>query len=378
MNATARRHWTRVRRRAVAGGSAACYVCLVLLLSFLRQPADDLSSQEPDAVWNGCAVEMAGAAGDVLGLAFSPDGTMLAAGSRDGTVRLWNPVTGENTASLRGHTAPVSALAFSPDGTALTTGSWDEASLLWDTATGRITRTLGGPAFTRLAPYREDDPHTHVFTAMAVSADGGMLATGTGEGTIRLLDPATGSDEASLFPNLPHSRLVLSAPNSHNGLAFSPDGTLLAAGSRDGTVRLWDLASNEAIAAIVQAHVNADPVVAFSPDGTMLAIGWNGGGRILLWSPTTQKVMSTLRGHVELLLAMVFDPGGATLATASENGTVRLWNPTTGENTSFSLGDRVHLQAAAFSRDGTMLATGAADGKVRVWNRERCQASSKK
>ena len=151
-------------------------------------------------------------------MAFSPDGTRLASGSEDETVRLWDVASGEPTTTLEGHTDWVLSVAFSPDGTRLASGSWDGTILLWDVASGEPTTTLEG--------------HTGSVLSVAFSPDGTRLASGSLDGTVRLWDVASGEPTTTLEG---HTGSVLS-------VAFSPDGTRLASGSWDGTILLWDVA----------------------------------------------------------------------------------------------------------------------------------------
>jgi uncharacterized protein YukE len=155
----------------------------------------------------------------VKSVIFSPDGRLLASGSYDQTVRIWDTATGALQQILEGHSHAVLSVAFSPDGQLLASGSYDQTVRLWDTATGALQQTLEG--------------HSHAVLSVAFSPDGRLLASGSYDQTVRIWDTATGALQQTLKG---HSHAVLS-------VTFSPDGRLLASSSYDRTVRLWDTAT---------------------------------------------------------------------------------------------------------------------------------------
>jgi WD40 repeat protein len=185
----------------------------------------------------------------VKGLAFSPDGRILAASSYlDHEIVLWDLAAGRERARLRGHDSPVIRLAYAPDGRSLASGGQsDEAIILWDLATGQPLRRLGVPPGPVIS--------------LAYSPDGRWLASTGDRGRHgRLWDlEGRGGD-----------RTIVSLSCARNPLAFSPDGRLLATAGADGAVRLWDLVTGSKLCH-VGGPVDRLTGVAFSPDGRMVA-----------------------------------------------------------------------------------------------------------
>ncbi len=214
---------------------------------------------------------LSGHTASVFGVAFSPDGSLLATASADRTARLWDPSTGQHRSTLEGHTSWVRGVAFSPDGSLLATASDDRTARLWDPSTGQHRSTLEG--------------HTDWVFGVAFSPDGSLLATASADGTARLWDPSTGQHRSTLEGHTDWVR----------GVAFSPDGSLLATASADRTARLWDPSTGQHRSTL-EGHTDWVRGVAFSPDGSLLATA-SADRTARLWDPSTGQRRSTLEGH---------------------------------------------------------------------------------
>ena len=279
----------------------------------------------------------------VAAVSFSPDGSLLASGSSDGTILLWDMRSRERVATL-GHTDGVAAVSFSPDGSLLASGSSDGTILLWDMRSRERVATLG---------------HTDGVAAVSFSPDGSLLASGSSDGTILLWDMRSRERVATLG--------VAILERHTDGVAavsFSPDGSLLASGLGDRTVLLWDVATREQVATL--GHRLWVAAVSFSPDGTLLASGlWH--RTVLLWDVATREQVATLEGHTNVVYSVSFSPDGALLATGGWDGMVILWDVLTREKI-IAFGHTDAIRSVSFSPDGTTLAAGGEDGTILLWN----------
>jgi len=254
--------------------------------------------------------QLEGHTGWIRSVTFSPNGTTLATGSLDKTVRLWDVATGKLIKTLSGHTAFISSLAFAPDGTSLASSSSDGSVRLWDTATGQQRSS-----FTFTSQVNPSNNQPIWVTGLAFSPDGKILAAGQADGTVAILDATTGTQQRSLIG---HSDIVVS-----RAVQFSPNGKTLATGSFDGTVRLWDATSGTQIA-VLRGHGLRVLSLSFSADGRHLVSTSDQGGQLLVWDVQQASVSNSLQIGQGLIASILFSQDGSVLGTVGYNGTARL------------------------------------------------------
>ena len=314
-------------------------------------------------------------------LAFAPDGRSLASAGEDQTIRIWDSADGRPIAVLEGHADSVDAIAFTPDSKWLASQGLDATVRIWNLASGRVNRVHQGVPRKR----------THTYSSsLAFSPEGRLLAAARSDSSVSLWDEETG-----------HEVLTLSGHGAAvNAVAFLGDRRIVTT-SDDRTIKLWDVATGEVLLTL-RGHSGAVLGLACRPDGTQLATTGIDGARI--WDtvgpsaiprPGAGVTVATatapvaamkpsaiprresrlvLSGHSAQVNRIAYAPDGRTLATASDDRSVRLWEIESLQSRQLR-GHTAPVVALAIGPDGRTIASGSGDwrnpkqpGELKLWD----------
>jgi WD40 repeat protein/tRNA A-37 threonylcarbamoyl transferase component Bud32 len=293
-------------------------------------------------------------------IAVKPDGSLIASGSADKTVRVWNAKSHHELAVLHGHEKPVKCVAFSPDGSRIVSGSNDMTARIWDADMAGAVAMLREPSVERAGVETQSASDVN---AIAFSPDGSRIAAALEDGRIQIWDPEKHEELAVLRG---HTASV-------NSIAFSRDGKRIVSASSDRTVRAWD-ATSYAVAAVMRDHQGQVLSVAFSPDGARIASAAE-DKTIMIHDAASGALVNTLRGHAKSVTCVAFSPDGARIASGSSDHSARVWDAKSGESVGAPLEHTHAVTCVAFSPDGERIAT-CSDEILRVWKVGRDEAPS--
>jgi WD40 repeat protein len=359
--------------------------------------SDCEAARSPD--FNPKAVHaLRGHAGEMRGVAFSPDGLQLASAGADATVLCWRTADGELLHTFRGHDRAVNRVAFSPEGVLLASAGEDRTVRLWNLAAGREVRKLEG--------------HSQAVRAVAFRPDGRQLASTGNDSTLRLWDTGTGREISCLMGHwceditgvayMPDGARVLDcsghpfdasvkawntdeATPTWRGfagqegdivsVALDPQATTLATGSTDGGIFVWNVGDRQPRHRLLNQG-GLVTAVAFSPDGRLLASATSRTGRLKLWDVLSGRLLRTFPAWTDDVRAVVFSPDGRVLAAAGKgmgpprkdwDCPIKLWEVETGKEVRTFLGHKASVNGLAFNKDGSWLVSAGSDGTVRQW-----------
>jgi len=274
-------------------------------------------------------------------VSWSPDGTRVASGCEDGTVRLWDTKTWQCCVILTNRLAKCTSVGFSPDGLTLACSAEGGKVYLWDLNTTSVVTTISAP-LPRVS-FCPTQPLIAIGT-------GGMNWGGNG-GATSLCD---------LRGNLVHR-----FPQAGNRCAFSPDGTLLATANAGGKIKVWTVATLEELDE-------------FNISGYALSLAFSTNGQVLYFGTGEGEIGSRgVREHEGNVLrqpdhnwvtGLALSPDGSTLAATLTSHNIELWNTLERRRTRTLFGHGGEVWAVAFSPEGSAFVSGSRDTELMVWN----------
>jgi WD40 repeat protein/transcriptional regulator with XRE-family HTH domain len=283
----------------------------------------------------------------VYTLAFNPNGTLLAAGGRDGMLYVWDTITGTTRHQLAGHAGQIYTVVFHPDGTLLASGDTVGSVWLWELPTDTTERGQVRRSALRSAGA--------VVYHLTFSPNGTMLVGGDSDGTLRLWETQTRQERHEV--------------RAHRGAVwppvFRPDSRQIATTGKDGTVRLWDPGTGQQLHEL-HGHGRRITRVDFNTSGDLLAVSGN-DGVVRVWDTRTARLVKVLHGRADQLISAVFCPTKPLLATTSNDGGVHMWHLSTWQADLELDVETDHVWANAFDPEGNVLATANDDDTVRLW-----------
>ena len=335
-----------------------------------RQDAEAKSRREKELAYKlqnqkwRCVHTLPGHSSFVNSLAISPDGKILASGSWDKTIKVWELETGELIGTLTGHSDRVNSVAINWDGTMLASGSSDETIKFWNLHSGELLCTFPG--------------HSMEVNSVAISPNGQIIAScGGSDNTIKLWNLRTGQLLRTLRG---HSDNV-------NAVVFSPDGQLLASGSSDATSKVWDVESGRLLRTLSGLNVGVNSV-AIGPDGQILAsvsndytiklrnlhtgsllriLNSNSGRGKGVPNLEMNEALHILQNYVSRGDSVAISQDGLTLASGCDDNTVKIWNLQTGELLSTLKGHLGTVYSVAIAPLGNAIVSGSADETIKIW-----------
>ncbi|KST64929.1 serine/threonine-protein kinase [Mastigocoleus testarum] len=309
---------------------------------------------------------ISGGLNSILSVAIGPDSRIVASNSNQ-TIKLWDTQTGREITTLKGHKSRVNAIVINPVrvstpqgfGKIIASSSEDKTIKIWNLETGSKIRTITG--------------HSDSVHALAISPDGKILASGSNDKTVRLWNLETGKEIRTITG---HSSWVRSVAISQFSIGSENDNdiNILASGSTDKTIKVWNLSTGKLIHTL-KGHTQSVTSLAMSPGvkgRSPVLISGSADRSIKIWDLSTGELVRNLEGHTQSITSLAINPANKlsnnkTFASGSTDRTIKIWNISTGELISTLSNDGEAVSSLAYSWDGETIVSGSEDKTIKIW-----------
>ncbi len=322
-------------------------ICFVGQKSITGAQTIETKSDKPQLV------VQTGHSGSIKSIAFSPNGKLLASGSEDKTIKLWDINSGNQLKTFP-NSSDVESVSFSPNSKFLASVGKDKIVRLWNVLDGKELRT-----FTS---------NTYEFSGVRsvfFNSDGKILSLESGDGTLENWDAENGK----------YLKTQTTKPNNVDTISYSPNGKTLATVNFDA-IKLWDVNSQKEIRTLT-GHSGLIEAITFSPDGEILASG-SEDKTIKLWDVNKGGELKTLTSHTDTIELLAFNSEGTILASGiqsqiliDESQTIKFWNIEKGnELKTLSFNSDSPILSLNFNRDGKFLILSTWNGTIQLFDAE--------
>ncbi|GJJ67835.1 hypothetical protein EMPS_00181 [Entomortierella parvispora] len=290
---------------------------------------------------------------DIMGLEFSMDDSLLACGTYEKSVRVYEVQSGKVRGFWTTHSDNVNEVAFSPDGDLVASCSEDSTVRIYNPNTNKEVHVL---LHVKKDPEADDYFEGKTVSHVAFSPDGKLLVSSCDDKNVRLWDTRTGE---CVYVLSGHTESVVMTK-------FSRSGDRVASASMDGTARIWDVASGRCLYTL-EGHTADITSIEYSPNGLQIATT-SKDMTARLWDAETGAPGPILKGHFKVVRAIAFSPDSLQVATSSWDFTVRQWDAQTGVNIATLQGHNVAVHGIAYHPNGLQLASSGRDKAIRLWD----------
>jgi len=323
--------------------SHRCFHIIIVIIILIFGPYLSLNEKAIDVTKLTDIKILTGHSKNVYSVAWSPDGTKIVSGSQDGTIKIWNAITGVNIKTFTGQ-SDVYSVDWSPNGKDIVSGSRDGTIGIWNATTGVNLRIINATEnVVRAVAWSPNSSYI-------VSSDATLLIT---VNEIHIWDATTGINLKTINNN-----------DSIYSVDWSPNGSLIASGSQDKTIKIWNTTTGINLKTFT-GHISEIWAVAWSPDGKKIASG-SVDRTIKIWDIVTGTNLNTLTGHNDYVASVAWSPDGSKIVSGSWDKTIKIWNATSGLLLKTLDNNPSHINSVAWSPDGNKIAS-CAGKNITIW-----------